>query len=163
MAWRRIGDLTSTIYALGLHQDPSNQPKLPFFLAELRRMAYCNAYSSDKALSTFFGRPPRISKRYSSCQPPLDLTDEEVIAPDEARHRAIAKLDAAGWNTKRAVHRATWARIKLAINMIREETLELSLGPPSSDVEQRQRAQYVYSHSPLKPMVVHAQRMQWII
>lgn len=36
-AWRRAGELTSTIVAMGLHQDPSNNQNLPFFIKELRK------------------------------------------------------------------------------------------------------------------------------
>jgi hypothetical protein len=139
-----MGDLASTIFAMGFHQDPSNQPKVPFFLSELRRRSFANSYSSDKALSTFFGRPPRIAMRYSSCRPPYDLTDEELVAPAEVRNRAIEKLDPAGWNTSNnGVHRQTMARLKLILNSVREEVLELSLGPPARDVEQIQKTKYV--------------------
>ncbi|KAF2437123.1 hypothetical protein EJ08DRAFT_578120 [Tothia fuscella] len=141
LAWRRTGDLASSIYAMGLHQDPSTRPHVPFFLAELRRRTWANAYSTDKAESTFFGRPPRLSMRYSSCRLPLDLTDEELIAPAESRDRAIAKLDAAGWNTAGQLSRQSWARIKLLISKLREEVLELSLGPPDrTDAEIREKA-----------------------
>jgi chromatin structure-remodeling complex subunit RSC3/30 len=124
---------------MGLHQE-SNQSQLPFFLNELRRRSFANAFSSDKALSTFFGRPPRIAMRYCSRLPPYDLTDEELIAPAEIRNRALAKLDPAGWNTNGDLNRQTWARIKLMINAVREEALELSLAPPAPDAEQREKA-----------------------
>jgi chromatin structure-remodeling complex subunit RSC3/30 len=122
-----------------MHQE-GDQSQIPFFLSELRRRSFANSFSSDKALSTFFGRPPRIAMRYCSCLPPYDLTDEEMIAPLEIRNRALAKLDPLGWNTDGKINRQTMARVKLLINVIREESLELSLGPPASDPEQRQKA-----------------------
>jgi hypothetical protein len=143
LAWRRTGDLASTVFALGIHQEPSSHVKLPFFVLELRRHIFCNAYSTDKALSTFFGRPPRISKRYCSTQPPHDLTDDEIIAPEDIRNLALSKLDANGWNTQGLLCRSTWGRIKWRINIIREETLELSLGPPRADDQQRIKVQAV--------------------
>lgn len=141
LAWRRMGDLASTIFAIGLHQDPGSQSTLPFFLVELRRRSFANSYSSDKALSTFFGRPPRISMRYCSVKAPYDLTDEELIAPVELRDRAIARLDKDGWNTDGKLGRQTWARVKLLVNSIREDTLELSLAPPGSYKDPKRKAQ----------------------
>jgi hypothetical protein len=143
LAWRRTGDLSSTVFALGIHQEPSNHVKLPFFVLELRRHIFCNAYSTDKALSTFFGRPPRISKRYCSIQPPHDLTDDEIIASEDVRNLALSKLDAEGWNTQGRLGRSTWGRIKFRINIIREETLELSLGAVRADDQQRRKIQTV--------------------
>jgi chromatin structure-remodeling complex subunit RSC3/30 len=139
--WQRLGDLASSVYAMGLHIDSSNQPKLPFFLGELRRGSFAAAYSTDKSISTFLGRPPRISIRYSSCRPPYDLTDEELMAPPEVRERAIAALDPAGWNRKGLIYRQTYARIKHMNSVIREEALELSLGPPAPEPEQKEKAQ----------------------
>lgn len=141
LAWRRMGDLASTIFAIGLHQDPGSQSTLPFFLVELRRRSFANSYSSDKALSTFFGRPPRISMRYCSVKAPYDLTDEELIAPVELRDLAIARLDKDGWNTDGKLGRQTWARVKLLVNSIREDTLELSLAPPGSYEDPKRKAQ----------------------
>jgi hypothetical protein len=136
-----MGDLASSIFAMGLHQDMFSHQSLPFFLRELRRRSFANAFSSDKALSTFFGRPPRIAMRYCSSLPPYDLTEEEIIAPVDVRNRAIANLDPAGWNTRGVLGRQTFARLKLMINAVREEALELSLGPPAPDSEQREKAQ----------------------
>jgi hypothetical protein len=124
---------------MGLHQE-SHQSQLPFFLSELRRRSFANAFSSDKALSTFFGRPPRIAMRYCSRLPPYDLTDEEIIATPDIRNKAIAKLDSAGWNTDGHLGRQTYARLKLLLNIVREDALELSLGPPAPDSEQREKA-----------------------
>jgi hypothetical protein len=125
---------------MGLHQE-SHQPELPFFLNELRRRSFANAYSNDKALSTFFGRPPRIAMRYCSRLPPYDISDEEMLAPAEIRNQAIARLDSAGWSVEGQLGKQTWGRIKLLIGVVREEVLELSLGPPAPDAEQREKAQ----------------------
>jgi hypothetical protein len=125
---------------MGLHQE-SHEPEVPFFLNELRRRSFANAYSSDKALSTFFGRPPRIAIRYCTRLPPLDLTEEELLGPAEIRNQAIAKLDPAGWNRTGHLERQTWGRMKMLICAVREEVLDLSLGQPAPDAEQREKAE----------------------
>jgi hypothetical protein len=111
--------------------------------AALHRRAFAVSYSTDKTTSTFFGRPPQLSIRYCTCRPPFDLTDDELIAPSELRELAISRLDSEGWNTSGAIHRQTWARMKIALSVILEEVLELSLGAASSDIDQSQKAQYV--------------------
>lgn len=58
-------------------------------------------------------------------------------------------MDANGWNTEGRLGRSTWGRIKLRINEIREETLELSLGVPRPDDEQRRKVQAVLDRAKL--------------
>lgn len=108
-----------------------------------QRLAFANAYSADKTISTFFGRPPRLLIRYCTCRPPYDLSDEEVIAPAHSRDLAIARLDREGWSSCGILQRPTFARIKFVLNIVLEEVLDLSLVPPTSDMEQCQKAQYV--------------------
>ena len=123
---------------MGLHEE-SNDPKVPFFLSELRKRAFAACCSADKALSTFFGRPPRIPTRYCSCSLPLDLSDDEITGSEEVRNAAIAKLDSQGWNTSNRLQRSTWARLKVIVGAIREEALELSLGAASFNLEGQAR------------------------
>ncbi|KUJ10214.1 uncharacterized protein LY89DRAFT_656902 [Mollisia scopiformis] len=145
LGWRRCSELASTILAMGLHRDPSNNPNLPLFMVELRRRAFAIAYSVDKNISTFFGRPPQLAMRYCTCRPPYDLTDDEIVASTPVMVLAISRLDPAGWNTHGIIHRQTWARIKMALNTILEEVLDLSLAtpPPAPDLEQSQKAQTI--------------------
>ena len=112
-------------------------------MALLYRRAFAGAYSVDKMISTFFGRPPRLPLRYCTCRPPYDLTDEEVIAPSHIRNLAISRLDPDGWSSRGTLNRHALARLKLALCSILEEVLDLSLVPPAPDPEQSQKAQYV--------------------
>ncbi|KAJ5343699.1 Transcription factor [Penicillium brevicompactum] len=104
--WRKLGELSTTVFALGLHQDSSSNA--PFFLAELRRRTMVAAFTVDKVLATFLGRPPLISWRFCNISMPLDLSMEEVFAEPAVRDAAIAQLDAnTGWNqegTLKKVH-----------------------------------------------------------
>ncbi|KAI9166387.1 hypothetical protein HJFPF1_02488 [Paramyrothecium foliicola] len=63
-SWRRLGDLSSSLFALGYHQDIESSQALPPFLRTLRQGALAYSYSADKNVSIFLGRPPRILKRF---------------------------------------------------------------------------------------------------
>ena len=65
-SWRKLGDVASSLYALGYHQDTGSDD-CPSFLQTLRRTALSRAYSADKNVSIFLGRPPRILRK--SCHP----------------------------------------------------------------------------------------------
>ncbi|KAI1848662.1 hypothetical protein JX265_011487 [Neoarthrinium moseri] len=63
-SWRRLGDVASSLFALGYHQQMERPPSVPEFLSKLRRSAFALAYAADKNVSIFLGRPPRISKKF---------------------------------------------------------------------------------------------------
>ncbi|KAF1816045.1 hypothetical protein P152DRAFT_108813 [Eremomyces bilateralis CBS 781.70] len=135
--WNRSGETFNTAIALGLHQKLEPDKDIPFFLVELRKRTFVASYSSDKALSTFFGRPPRLIKRYCMLQVPLDLSDHDLVSEGEELRQALASLDSEGWNTSGIINRGTWARTYLYVSMIREDILELALGVDSGDLEKR--------------------------
>ena len=82
----------------------------------------------DKTVSTLTGRPLLLGRRYSTCQLPLDLSDEQLMAEEPELSRIRDQLDNNGWNTSGEVYASIWARALLLINLIREEVLEISLG-----------------------------------
>ena len=59
-AWKRVGDLSSCLFALGLHQQSKMTPDVPRWLVELRKHNVIFAYGLDKSIAVFVGRPPRI-------------------------------------------------------------------------------------------------------
>ncbi|PSN72388.1 hypothetical protein BS50DRAFT_485249 [Corynespora cassiicola Philippines] len=63
-AWRRLGDVVSSLFALGYHERVLQGTPVPDFLRELRQAAFARAYSADKNVSIFLGRPPRASSKY---------------------------------------------------------------------------------------------------
>ena len=83
----------------------------------------------DKGLATFTGRPPSLSRRYVNCQLPLDLSPDELMAEGEVLSQAIARLDSDGWNTDGEVYSSTVIRAWTLLSLVRDEILELSLGP----------------------------------
>ncbi|EFQ87603.1 hypothetical protein PTT_16834 [Pyrenophora teres f. teres 0-1] len=125
-SWRRIGDLATQVYALGLHQE-KKCAHAPTWLADTRRRVFCAAYNQDKSISTFLGRPIRISKRYTDISLPFDLADNVVTGNKDALQAAIQALDSDGWNTQGQWLRASWIRLRHISLRFREEILEFSL------------------------------------
>ncbi|RHZ58701.1 hypothetical protein CDV55_105887 [Aspergillus turcosus] len=133
--WQKLGDLTTIVFALGLHQVGDDR-NIPFFLSELRKRIMVGAYGMDKDLALFLGRPPRICKQYCNIQSPLDLTWEELIAPPGVRQAALLKLDAQGWNTEGKLGSGARGRTIHLACLIREDILELSIGHGRDNVEE---------------------------
>ena len=138
--WRRLGDLSTAIFARGLHANIDTSAA-PFWLKEMRRRGLGCAYILDKTLATFVGRPPRISKRYCKIDIPLDLEYHELALEGDELDRACSELDAAGWSTQTtqpATERFS-AHLRACIleACVREETLELCLGPPQEDIREK--------------------------
>ncbi|OQE47289.1 hypothetical protein PENCOP_c001G08116 [Penicillium coprophilum] len=130
-AWRRLGDLVSTIYAAGLHLDTNgteSSESCPFFLRQWRRRCFVGAFYMDKMIATFVGRPPLMNGRFCTLAAPLDLSDEVLVAGGDVLSKAISELDSAGWNTEGKIHLVTPTRLRYQLGIIREETLEVVLG-----------------------------------
>lgn len=69
-SWRKLGDLSSSIFALGYHQDILGPSAVPPFLLSIRQAAFAYSYSADKNISLFLGRPPRILKNFCRLRQP---------------------------------------------------------------------------------------------
>ncbi|KAJ5993976.1 hypothetical protein N7451_009700 [Penicillium sp. IBT 35674x] len=137
-AWCLIGDLSTAIAALGFHMG-FNEKSSPPYLIELRKRVMALAHQRDKDLATFVGRPPRLSRRYYTMDLPLDLPDHIIIGPIEQFESAKAELDENGWSGNAMVNPVSRLRAVLLLNMIREEVLELSLGPQIPSIAQKAR------------------------
>ena len=135
-SWRRFGELASQLYALGLHREPT-ATDVPTWLLEIRRRVYGVCFLQDKTLSTFLGRPVRMSKRHTDMKLPLDLDDDDIVADEETLQAAIAALDENGWNTERHYRRTSWKRMRYISATYREEILDVALSKVDSDVERQ--------------------------
>ncbi|CAI7580146.1 unnamed protein product [Penicillium glandicola] len=127
-AWRRLGDLVSTIYAAGIHLETNGVENCPFFLRQWRRRCFVSAFYMDKMMATFVGRPPLMNGRFCTLAAPLDLSDEVLVAGGDVLSKAISELDSAGWNSQGKLHPVTPTRLRYQLAIIREETLEVVLG-----------------------------------
>jgi hypothetical protein len=117
-----------------MHKE-STSIEIPIWLTETRRRVFCSSYNQDKSISTFLGRPIRISKRHTDIKLPLDLRDDEITGPPEELEAAIQRLDSTGWNTRGQHLRASWIRLRYMASRLREEILDFSLSTIDSKVE----------------------------
>ncbi|KAJ5718820.1 uncharacterized protein N7483_009902 [Penicillium malachiteum] len=156
-SWWLMGDLASTITAMGLHRgfNDVESANIPSYLQELRKRAVSLAHELDKGLATFVGRPPRLHRQYFTLDLPLDMSDNLVMGPVEEFEAAKAELlDEKGWSRDEvSVHTASRHRSLWLLSIIREEVLELLLGPsvPESVSQAReilQRASTVWDSIP---------------
>ena len=131
----RKADGDSATTAIGLHREadsaysPISRMSPSFMVSEFRRRLFCYVFVGDKQLATFMGRPPALSRRYVTCHMPLDLSDEQMMAEGEELEKFKSRLDSNGWNTDGKCYSHTITRACMMLAMIRDEILELSLGP----------------------------------
>jgi hypothetical protein len=76
-AWRKLGDVIASIYALGYHENVEHKPNSPQFLTDLRKTVFARAFSGDKNVAIFLGRPPRMSKKFAFFQLPSAKANSE--------------------------------------------------------------------------------------
>lgn len=72
-----MGDVISSAFALGYHENLDNKVDTPIFLTEQRKAAFARIYSADKNIALFLGRPLRMSKRFCYFQLPGDLLNPD--------------------------------------------------------------------------------------
>ncbi|KAI0427257.1 hypothetical protein F5Y09DRAFT_316869 [Xylaria sp. FL1042] len=127
--YRESGEFVNAIVAMGLHLDvKQGKPRMPFFLEQIRTRMVAEAYSTDIGISSYLGRPPRLSYRYCNLIPPMDIPDTQLIASGDEIARIIASLDQNGFGTSDKVSRATFMKAWLGFAPRREEVLDLALG-----------------------------------
>ena len=135
--WRRLNDVTSAIFAFGLHEEIQQGPDMPFFLVQQRKRIFARVYSSDISFGTLLGRPPRVSKRYCVPHMPLDMEDKHLHLSSEKLEEELKHIDENGWNTKGQIRKGAVLRWSLITAMIREDILELLLGRNTPNVSER--------------------------
>lgn len=135
LTWRRLGDLATALFAMGLHQEIRESPDVPFWLTEFRRRSVGIIYGIDKMMSVFLGRPPRISHRYCSITNPLDLDFDDLADEGPELTKKLASIDeTTGWNADGVIRKSSHTRCFVIVNRIREDIMELSLGRSVADV-----------------------------
>lgn len=134
LTWHLMGDLWSTISALGITTASGGKPS---YLGELRRRLCATSFDLDKVISTFTSRPPRISRRYCLLELPLDLPDDALTGPPEAFLQHVQALDKHGWNTSGVPMPVSRLRAATMVSQLRDAVLELSFEVVSHDIEPR--------------------------
>ncbi|KAL4939787.1 hypothetical protein BDV06DRAFT_230811 [Aspergillus oleicola] len=136
--WHKLGDLSTIVYAFGLHEsDEHVEESFPFFLLEIRKRVMVCAYAIDKQLATSLGRPPRICSRYCHLPLPLDLSYDEIVTRCDNGNQAMRKVDGNGWNTKGDLTVGVKIRVALLTSLLQENFLELSLSPGTQYIAAR--------------------------
>ncbi|KXH32109.1 hypothetical protein CSAL01_04201 [Colletotrichum salicis] len=111
----RIGDLASSLFALGYHEKIERcNPNVPPFVIELRKACFSRIYTADKGLAVFLGRPPRIVKDYCHFQIPK-VHDGWI--EEEAGDVQIAQSEPINYNTD--------TRCVARFSFLKEEVLQL--------------------------------------
>ncbi|KAJ1324380.1 chromatin structure-remodeling complex subunit RSC3/30 [Microdochium nivale] len=130
-SYRESGELNDIVITMGLHQPP--RADMPLFHAELCKRTFLCAYAREIATATFLGRPPRLSHRYCSVDPPLDLSDQELFLDPPELAAAVARLDSRGFNPDLKFRRSSYMRAWISMSIAREDLLDLALGKHTLD------------------------------
>ncbi|KAL5122023.1 hypothetical protein ACEQ8H_000239 [Pleosporales sp. CAS-2024a] len=134
--YRRMGEIITAMYAVGMHCESEAAGSEPIFLRESRRRMHACVYRYDKIMALFLGRPPMMTWRYSDRRMLLDLSDEDVCSDDpEVLNEAIMGLSIEGWNNHGKIYPASYFRLRCQHAVYKERLLEQSLaGEKDSDV-----------------------------
>lgn len=126
LSWKRHRSLVSSVTALGLHRVVDDRNPDTFMITELRERQFHWIFVHGKTVSSVTARPPLLGRRYGTCQLPLDLSDEQLMADEPDLSNTKSKLGANEWKTSGEVYASTWARALLLMNPIREEVRKKS-------------------------------------
>ena len=129
--WRQHAEVIAVALYLGLHNDTEDKVTL---CTETRRRIYAKVFHIDKVISVFVGRPPLLSRRFSSTPLPLDIDNDCLFAGGSMLSDELARLDENGWHKDGKLHNCTTLRARTGFSIIRDGILELALGNPVKDL-----------------------------
>lgn len=161
--------MNNAIVAKGLHANIQADERTPFFLSELRKRTFIQAYGSECSIASFLGRPPRLSYRYCNINLPLDLDDDQIVLEGAQLQAAIASLDPEGWSKKNRVLRTTWMRCWLGFAPRREDILDIALGNytreevllRATEIQQKSEAQWLSLPAHLQKARYQCSKREW--
>ncbi|KAJ5273662.1 hypothetical protein N7478_008787 [Penicillium angulare] len=129
---RLVGSMSSIFIALGFNKGVQSDSSVPLYMVEIRKRAIAWAHDHDKVFATFTSR-----RHFCTVELPLDLPDYAVIGTAGRFQRARENLDENGWNKNNMILPVSRLRVQLLLCMIREEVLELKIGPLVPDMKTR--------------------------
>lgn len=121
-AWRRLGDVISSMLFLGLNEKIEDNPTIPLFLTELRRSAFAQIYSDDKNVAVFLGRPPRLNRKFCCFQLPSASRNE--ACRNSTPGRPMANESYAFFGSDDQLDQVTSLRWTACCASLKEEILE---------------------------------------
>ncbi|KAJ5087375.1 hypothetical protein N7456_010991 [Penicillium angulare] len=122
-SWRKMGDVISSIFAMGYHDNLDAKPDTPFFLVQLRKTLFARIFSADKNIAIFLGRPPRLTKRFSNFQLPSSFS-----GPQQNIYL---------WNPDASASYTSETRWSALCASLKEEILELARDKDNEKISQR--------------------------
>lgn len=115
-----MGDVISSICALGYHERLDTKSDAPYFLIQLRKTACARIYSADKNVALFLGRPLRLSKRF--CRFHLPDTRPFSLLETPPTPDALGPNE---WHPDSAIDYRSDTRWSALCASIKEEIMEL--------------------------------------
>ncbi|KAF2719402.1 hypothetical protein K431DRAFT_321704 [Polychaeton citri CBS 116435] len=134
-SWRKLGDIISTLFALGYHEHIDSSESTPGFLTNLRRVAFARTYSTDKNVSIFLGRPPRIHRKYCRLQLPSTQVDDTV-----QQSSAFPVSQRITWSVDHRIDSMAETQWTAVCALLKEEVLDIFR---ESDLHERARKAHV--------------------
>lgn len=127
--------MTSCLSALGYHESLRSASSSPPFLVQLRNIAFARAYSGDKNVSIFLGRPPRMYSKFCRIKSIIDELSVEVEKPSPRADTVTRQSEYSEFVLE------TWWTASCAL--LKEQILELrSL---RDEAERNEKARFVTS------------------
>lgn len=109
--------------SLGYHETLGSTEAVPSFLIDIRRTAFCRAYSADKNWAIFLGRPPRLAKKYCNLQAALRQCSSTDA--DDGPHSLSGHQDTLRWRPDSDMSIWSETRWTAACAAMKEEILEM--------------------------------------
>ncbi|KIN04569.1 hypothetical protein OIDMADRAFT_156663 [Oidiodendron maius Zn] len=78
LIWTASGTLLRTAFSMGFHRDPKHFPKVPLFVAEMRRRISATVFEMAIQTALDAGMPPLITADDFDTEPPANIDDEEL-------------------------------------------------------------------------------------
>lgn len=117
-SWKRLGDVISSMYALGYHDQARTRHRCSKSLYQIREAAFAFTYSADKNLSIFLGRPPRMLRQHCN----FDFLDD---IQDGHRSNGVAVSEHLGWGVDEPFTYMTEAWWSMVCAAHKEDVLDL--------------------------------------
>ncbi|KAH6994725.1 hypothetical protein EDB82DRAFT_546178 [Fusarium venenatum] len=130
-SWRRMGDVSSSLFALGYHQIPDTSTAPPF-ITQLRQAAFARIYTADKMLAVFLGRPPRIAREY--CTSVLPSNDSNLWQDDTPTTNLNANSQSV-YNAREPFNHMADTRCRGRFSFLKEDILIFARRKPPSDLD----------------------------
>ncbi|KAJ5174388.1 uncharacterized protein N7482_000265 [Penicillium canariense] len=135
--WRKLGDVISSTFALGYHENLEAKAGIPQFLMELRKTAFARIYSADKNIAIFLGRPPRMNKRFCHFQIPACGTR----FPSRGRHHTWSPDARAGYRAD-TCWSALCASLKEEVWELLQDAQDVDCARKASVIQRRAEEQW---------------------